>query len=434
MDWSSYSLHKSLFYRRFSNKTILYFTAVRRVYTYNEVSADIFDYFSCKPDEDLYDYLLSKYKVTDDESFRNGIDSFINTLVGEGILIQNGNYKENPDKLEEQIIREYGADRKLFSVTFELTYRCNERCRHCYLSDDGGAELTTEEIKKVLDDLSDMGVFHLLFTGGEVFIRKDLFEILEHAYSRNFVVDIFTNGMLIDAETAIRLREYWPRCVHFSVYSHIPEKHDAITTIKGSFNKTIQAIKNCAAVGLQVNIKSPLFEETKDDVPGLYQLASELNSTIGVTSQIFPKKNGDRAPLAMQIKERSKLFEIASLVNDNSGYSSEQIKNVDKNTVICNAGLSSICINPYGQVFLCAQFPLNVGDIRKGDICDIWNNSEKLNWWRSVNSVINKKDCVGCEHFYDCKFCPGQAYSLKNDPLKKYEGACISTELFYMNK
>ena len=105
--------------------------------------------------------------------------------------------------------------------------------------------------------------------------------------------------------------------------------------------------------------------------------------------------------------------------------------NTNTNSVICNAGQSSLCINPYGQVFLCAQFPLQIGDIRQAEINQIWEESEKLQWWRDHNSISLKTECCGCEHFNDCKFCPGQAYTFTGNPLAKYEGACISTELYY---
>ncbi len=62
------------------------------------------------------------------------------------------------------------------------------------------------------------------------------------AYSKRFLMDIFTNGTLLDGMDYIRLKSCHPRCVHFSVYSHIPQKHDAVTQTPGSFEKTIKAI------------------------------------------------------------------------------------------------------------------------------------------------------------------------------------------------
>ena len=76
------------------------------------------------------------------------------------------------------------------SVQLDLTYRCNERCVHCYLDHDDHGEMTTAEIKHLLDEMADAGVFILTLSGGEIFLRKDFFEILEHARRLMFCVKL----------------------------------------------------------------------------------------------------------------------------------------------------------------------------------------------------------------------------------------------------
>ena len=83
------------------------------------------------------------------------------------------------------------------SVQLDLTYRCNERCVHCYLDHDDHGEMTTAEIKHLLDEMADAGVFILTLSGGEIFLRKDFFEILEHARRLMFCVKLKTNAVLI---------------------------------------------------------------------------------------------------------------------------------------------------------------------------------------------------------------------------------------------
>src|SRR6202453_3143965 len=84
-----------------------------------------------------------------------------------------------------------------FSAQLDLTYRCNERCVHCYLDHDDHGEMTTAEIKSLLDQLADAGVFYLTISGGEILMRRDFFEILEYARKRTFSVKLKTNGILI---------------------------------------------------------------------------------------------------------------------------------------------------------------------------------------------------------------------------------------------
>src|SRR5712675_3263368 len=93
------------------------------------------------------------------------------------------------------------------SVQLDLTYRCNERCVHCYLDHDDHGEMTTAEIKDVLEQLAEAGTFFLTLSGGEVLMRRDFFEILEYARELKFNVRIKTNGVMIRTSEARRMRD-----------------------------------------------------------------------------------------------------------------------------------------------------------------------------------------------------------------------------------
>src|SRR5580692_8633853 len=81
------------------------------------------------------------------------------------------------------------------SVQLDLTYRCNERCVHCYLDHEDHGEMTTSEIKDLLDQLAEAGVFFLTLSGGEILMRKDFFDILEYARALSFYVRLKTNAV-----------------------------------------------------------------------------------------------------------------------------------------------------------------------------------------------------------------------------------------------
>ena len=92
------------------------------------------------------------------------------------------------------------------SVQLDLTYRCNERCIHCYLDHHDHGEMTTAEIKDLLDQMADAGVFYLTLSGGEILMRKDFFDILEHARLRTFCIKLKTNGVLVRKQEADRIK------------------------------------------------------------------------------------------------------------------------------------------------------------------------------------------------------------------------------------
>src|SRR5450755_3274823 len=128
------------------------------------------------------------------------------------------------------------------SVQVDVTYRCNERCGHCYLDHDDHGEMTTAEIKGVLDQLAAAGTFFLTFSGGEVFLRRDFLELVAYARKLLFNVKVKTNAVMIREHEARELRRLGVEQVQISVYSHRPEVHDAITRLPGSHKKTVRAI------------------------------------------------------------------------------------------------------------------------------------------------------------------------------------------------
>src|SRR5216683_1435682 len=115
------------------------------------------------------------------------------------------------------------------SVHLDVTYRCNERCEHCYLDHTGDGEMTTAEIKTVLDQLAAAGVFFLAISGGEPLVRPDCFEIIEYARALGFNVKLKTNAVLIREKQARRLRELNVEQIQISLYSHREEIHDGIS-------------------------------------------------------------------------------------------------------------------------------------------------------------------------------------------------------------
>ena len=128
------------------------------------------------------------------------------------------------------------------SVQVDLTYRCNERCVHCYLDHDDHGEMSTAEIKHLLDQMAEAGVFILTLSGGEIFLRKDFFEILEYArHQLMFCVKLKTNAIMIREPEAARIRDLGVESIQISIYSHRPEVHDAITLVPGSLKRSLDA-------------------------------------------------------------------------------------------------------------------------------------------------------------------------------------------------
>jgi AdoMet-dependent heme synthase len=299
------------------------------------------------------------------------------------------------------------------SVHIDVTYRCNERCVHCYLDHDDKGEMTTQEIKNVLDQLAEAGVFFLVFSGGEVFMRRDFLELVEHARKLLFNVKVKTNGAMIHEAEAKRLRELGVEQVQISVYSHRPEVHDAITKLPGSLKRTVNTIKFLKSQGLKVTLSNVLMTVNREDERGTRALAKRLGVEYTLDPTVTPKIDGDTSILSLRVDPDNldELFQDDELVGNSKEYCRPPDP-VDGEVLeghSCSAGHTACYISPYGDVFPCVQFPLPTGNVRRQKFADIWYRSPQMNEVRSIK-VKDLTVCSSCTHAASCTRCPGLAY------------------------
>ena len=333
------------------------------------------------------------------------------------------------------------------SVHFDLTYRCNERCVHCYLDHDDQGELTTAECLKVLDDLARSGALFLTFSGGEIFLRPDLYEILAAARRLHFDISLKTNALLVTPERAARLREFGVRRVQISVYSDIPAVHDAITKVPGSLQRTLAAIPILLEHGLQVKLACPLMQENLMAYRGVMALAEKLGIPYILDLTITPMMDGSGGPLAHRASVSSLLpvlqdallhackpqpgAQTASAVNDSppafESAVSSGIESLAYEDLPCSAGHNSCYISPYGDVFPCVQLPQAAGNLRRENFDEIWYHAPQLERLRAIRES-QLPICSRCEIRSYCERCPGLALMEGGDLLGAYERACALAE------
>ena len=299
------------------------------------------------------------------------------------------------------------------SVQLDLTYRCNERCVHCYLDHDDHGEMTTAEIKHLLGDMAEAGVFILTFSGGEIFLRKDFFELLECARELTFCVKLKTNAVLIREREAARLRDLGVESIQVSIYSHRPEVHDAVTKIPGSLRRSLDAIRFLKSHGLKLVIANVLMTENMHDYHGVRALADELGVDCTLDPTVTPMMNGDRSVLKLNAGEDAlrRLFRDERFVGNAQEFCALPSP-PDENSlqsVPCSAGHTACYVSPYGDVYPCVQFPLPCGNVRRQKFVDIWRNSEQLREVRSIR-LKDMPGCSKCVHGSTCPRCPGLAF------------------------
>ena len=299
------------------------------------------------------------------------------------------------------------------SAHVDLTWRCNERCVHCYLDHDGKGEMTTGEIKDVIGQLAECGTFFLAISGGEPLLRRDCFEILEYARALRFDVKLKTNAVMIGPEEAARIKKLGIGQVQISLYSHRAEVHDAITKLPGSMLRTIDGIRHLKANGVKVSITDVLMKYNHPDAKAVKGLAEELGVIFHVDPTITPMFNGNRSNMNLgitpaQLEEVMHTEEFVGDVEEFCG----PVSNIDDDILdgySCSAGHTLAYISPFGDVYPCVQFPMPCGSVRKQSFREIWYESPAFTELRSVH-VRDLHTCSHCTHIAYCSRCPGLAY------------------------
>jgi len=299
------------------------------------------------------------------------------------------------------------------SVHLDVTYRCNERCEHCYLDHDDHGEMKTEEIRGLLRQLQAAGVFFLTLSGGEPLVRRDCFEIIEYARSLGFQVKLKSNAVLIRKKDAARLRTLGVGEVQVSVYSHRPEIHDGITKLPGSLDRTLEGIAHLRSAGIKVILANVLMKGNVQDSDGVHALAGEIGAQYTLDPTITPMLSGDTSVLNLRIPgaKLNEIFHKSNLVGDVEKFCAPPPP-VDDDVLDgfpCSAGHTACYISPYGDVYPCVQFPLTCGNIRKQPFLEIWQDSPQLKEVRSIHAR-DLTTCSSCSHVGSCTRCPGLAF------------------------
>ena len=354
---------------------------------------------------------------------------FINELVSADLLILDkytlaNIHKINPMPAEnnaEEVRKIYKEMKKwafkhnrLFSVKWEATYECNQRCIHCYnpnakernINDNSeNSELTTLEAKKMIDEVVAEGCFNFIFTGGEVFTRPDIFELIEYAKQKRLCVDIYTNGLILENEDVVRrIAALWIKSFDISVYSHSKDIHENITRIKDSFNKTVNALSNLNKYGINTNIKTPLMEHTCTDYKSMNSLSQSVGTNFYVNSELIPNMNlkdkKRNAPMDLKVSEGRLI--LLYLDKESPMYLGEKyITRIGKpDDIICEALSYSVSIDPYGNIKPCIPFPTGVGNIKEQSFKEIWEG-DKLKAFKKMR----QKDIKHCGIYDYCEYC-----------------------------
>jgi radical SAM protein with 4Fe4S-binding SPASM domain len=359
-----------------------------------------------------------------------------------------------------------------YVVSWNLTYRCNLACEHCYL--DAGpkplvgtenfadrSELGTEECFKVIDEIAAFAPECLtILTGGEPLLRRDILEIVRRASERELWVVVGTNGVRITENVAQRLAEAGARGLSLSLDALDPERHDGFRKVRGAWRNTVEGAEILNRTGLPFIVQTTAGSHNLGELEAIADFAHDrLAAKVWNLYFLVPTGRGqfvsDMTP-AQYDEVLASLYRIQRKYNGrmlvNAKCAPHYIKTVLENAAQtdptfdraegtstpglspirtysggaggCPAGTHYMGIRPNGDVTPCPYLPVFAGTLRSASLADLWTSSELFNDIRRRSSLGGR--CGACEMNGHCGGCRARAYGMAGD-LMAEDPLCTHT-------
>jgi radical SAM protein with 4Fe4S-binding SPASM domain len=313
------------------------------------------------------------------------------------------------------------ANRIPVGGSIEVTHRCNNKCVHCYnnlpLNDQEAKrkELTCEEHRRILDEISGLGCLWLLFTGGEIFARKDFLDIYTYAKQKGFLVTLFTNGTLITSEIADYLMQWRPFNIEITLYGRTQKTYERVTGVPGSFERCMRGIRLLVERKLPLKLKTMAIASNKHELWDMKRFVEdELGLEFKFDALLNPRCDCSQRPLDVRLSPE----EVVKLDLQDPGRADvwrnllkrkRNFSGMGKNDRAiwkCGSGLNTFAIDPSGMLRMCMLFQNDGYDLRKGDFREGW---EQFLYKLRQKKVSKETKCISCAIRDMCGKCPANA-------------------------
>ena len=338
--------------------------------------------------------------------------------------------------------------KKAFRIPIEgyidITYRCNNRCRHCWLSippssSEAKDELSLEEIKAIINEARAMGCRKWSISGGEPMLRDDFAEIFEYITSKSIGYSLNTNGTLITPEIARLLKKKGTKMI--SLYGATEEIHDYITRNPGSFEATMRGMQYMKEAGSGFIVQIVPMKSNIHQLDEMNRLAQSLsNHSRHGASWLYLSAYGDARRNEEIKKQRLDPKKIVEMECPDPRY--EERMASDETHEYKGSGedgcLFASCINnkndfyidPYGQMSFCCfvKLPELRYELRKGSFRQGWDEFLPSIAGKVKGTEVYQKNCGACDLRADCKWCPVYGFLEHGDFSAKVDYLCAIAE------
>lgn len=396
--------------------------------------------------DDLYNKTLAQFDAEDHKEIRQDMGRMLMAITAEGFIQiedESGNILFlNPEGVSSRASEnENGEDddgdhtplgsffeRNHIPCEFhiDLTSACTERCVHCYIPEYKNVFLDFDLVRKALKEYKALGGLTVHLSGGECMMHPDFDKILRLCKDENINIIILSNLTLCDDKRIEILKEIDPQFINVSLYSMDPAVHDSITTVPGSWKKTMDAILKCNENGVHIRLAAPALKENKESFPALAEFARSHSMHLIPDTDIFPRCNQDDSNMEHALSPA----ELEKLLADNRQifYKEYPGKNPLPEAKVCDIGVARICLDSQGNYYPCdGTHGIVLGNVRDHTLAEVWNG-EKMNALRALKNQ-DFTECADCDKRRFCKVCPAHNFNATGDILKHSPVKCAWAEI-----
>lgn len=347
------------------------------------------------------------------------------------MTMETQRYGEFSRRFHERVLRE----RIPVEGVIEVTRRCPLTCAHCYNNlpmGDAEArrnELSYEEHCRILDEITEAGCLWLLYTGGEIFARRDFLDIYTYAKQKGLLITLFTNGTLITEKVADYLAEWRPFAIEITLYGRTRETYERLTGIPGSYRRCLQGIQLLLERGLPLRLKTVAVTL---NIHELWEMKRFVEDELGLEfkfdAMINPRIDCSRSPLAVRLTPEE-IVALDVCDPDRAGEWKRFFQHGEMSLSAatthhlyhCGGGVTSFAIDPYGRMSICVLSHADMYDLRRGSFREGWQ--EFLQKVRQ-KEITRMTKCVLCPLKPICGMCPANGELESGHPEKPVDFLC----------
>jgi radical SAM protein with 4Fe4S-binding SPASM domain len=352
---------------------------------------------------------------------------------GENSMQAQATYGEFSERIHQRQI----GTRLPTEVSVEVTRRCPLECLHCYNNlpmNDSAArreELTLAEHCRLLDELAEAGCLWLLYTGGEIFARRDFLDIYRYAKSKGFLITLFTNGTLVTPRVVDVLAEWRPFAVEITLYGATRETYEALTMIPGSYDRCVRGIRLLNERGLPLKLKTVPTTVNRHEVFAMKRFAEqELGVEFKFDPLVNPRIDCSQSPVAVRLSPEDVVALDFHDPQREAEHRRHQAKeqamgkgmNLEEGHVyFCGGGVHSLAVDPAGRISICVLSHRDTYDWRHGTFRDAWENFFPRVRYKPRTRPSR---CDRCRIHSLCSMCPANGELENGDPEQPVEFLC----------